>query len=237
MRIWNPWRGCKKCSDGCLFCYAYKIDRQKGIVPDRLSRTKDFELPVLKDTKGSYKMKTDMVEICVVSDFLLEEADKWRGECWKMIKERSDCTFLFSTKRIARFWDCMPEDCGNGYENVVVCCTIENQQTADEKLAIFQELPIKHKRILAQPLLERVDIRPYLADIEGVSVGGEADYAGRPLDFDWVLDIRKQCVHKKVNFEFRQCGSNYIKEGKHYRLKQRDLAKQARLEQVNYFKK
>lgn len=34
----------------------------------------------------------------------------WRGECWKMIKERSDCTFLFLTKRIERFAQCMPED-------------------------------------------------------------------------------------------------------------------------------
>lgn len=24
MAMWNPWRGCKKCSDGCLHCYIHK---------------------------------------------------------------------------------------------------------------------------------------------------------------------------------------------------------------------
>ncbi len=45
-----------------------------------------------------------------------------------MIRERQDCTFLFLTKRIDRFMKCIPNDWGNGYDNVVVCCTIENQK-------------------------------------------------------------------------------------------------------------
>ncbi len=24
MAMWNPWRGCKKCGDGCLQCYIHK---------------------------------------------------------------------------------------------------------------------------------------------------------------------------------------------------------------------
>ncbi len=26
MAMWNAWRGCKKCSDGCLHCYIHKGD-------------------------------------------------------------------------------------------------------------------------------------------------------------------------------------------------------------------
>ena len=37
-----------------------------------------------------------------------------------MIKERSDCTFLFLTKRIERFSQCIPEDWADGYENVTL---------------------------------------------------------------------------------------------------------------------
>ena len=71
---------------------------------------------------------------------------------------------LFLTKRIERFSECIPDDWGDGYENVVVCCTIENQQNADKKLSVFEKLSIKHKCITAQPLLEKIDIEQYLDD-------------------------------------------------------------------------
>ena len=86
-------------------------------------------------------MKSGLVGMCFQTDFLIEEADEWRIECWKAIKERSDCTFFFLTKRIDRFLKCIPDDWGEGYENVIVCCTIENQETADSRLPIFNNLP------------------------------------------------------------------------------------------------
>ena len=60
--------------------------------------------------KGGYKMKPGLVYLGFSTDFLIEKADAWRSECWKMIKERSDCTFLFLTKRIERFSQCIPEE-------------------------------------------------------------------------------------------------------------------------------
>ena len=167
---------------------------------------------------------------------MIEESDVWREECWPMIRERADCTFLFLTKRIERFMECIPDDWADGYDNVVVCCTIENQKNADKKLSVFQELPIKHKCITAQPLLEKIDIEQYLDDIELVVVGGESDYYARPLDYDWVLDLREQCVRKNVNFEFRQCGTHFIKDGKQYKFQTKDLCKQARLANIDYKK-
>lgn len=76
-------------------------------------------------------MKPGRVYLGFSTDFFIEEADEWRGECWKMIKERSDCTFLFPTKRIERFAQCIPENWADGYENVTVCCIIENQRNAE----------------------------------------------------------------------------------------------------------
>ena len=78
-----------------------------------------------------------MVYVCFSSDFLIEDADKWRTECWEMIRERSDLHFLFLTKRIERFLDCVPHDWESGYENVTVGCTVENQENADYRLHIF----------------------------------------------------------------------------------------------------
>ena len=151
-----------------------------------------------------------------------------------MIKERQDCIFLFLTKRIERFADCIPDDWCDGYENVVVCCTVENQKTADKKLSVFKNLPIKHKCITAQPLLEKIHIEQYLDNIELVVVGGESDKFARPLDYAWVLSIREQCIRKNVSFEFRQCGTHFIKDGKEYKLQTKDLCSQARKAGIDF---
>ncbi len=237
MSIWNPWRGCKKCSDGCKYCYIHKGDFKRNINTSKIVKTKDFYKPIEKLKNGNYKIKSGLVYLCFSSDFLIEEADSWRGECLNMIKERSDLTFLFLTKRIDRFLSCIPKDWGNGYNNVIVCCTIENQKNADYRLSIFKDLPIKHKCIIAQPLLENINIEKYLDDIELVVVGGESDYNARVLDYSWVLNIREQCINKKINFEFRQCGTHFIKDGIKYTLPVRELCKQAKKSNINYYYK
>jgi len=71
-------------------------------------------------------------------------------------------------------------------------------------------------------------------DIELVIVGGESDRNARLLNFDWVLSIREQCIRKNVNFEFRQCGTYTVKDGKHYKIQTKDLCKQAKLANIDY---
>ncbi len=151
-----------------------------------------------------------------------------------MIKERNDSMFLFLTKRIERFTQCIPSDWEDGYDNVIVCCTVENQENVDKKLSIFQTLPIKHKQIVAQPLIEKIDIEKYLDDIEQVTVGGESDVNARIIEYDWVLSIREQCIRKNINFIFRQCGTHFVKDGKLYNLKTRYLCSQAKQANINY---
>ena len=56
----------------------------------------------------------------------------------------------------------------------------------------------------------------------------------RPLDYDWVLDIREQCISHEVHFEFRQCGTHFIKDGKTYILNVRDLCSQAKKANINF---
>ena len=45
-------------------------------------------------------MKSGIVYLCFSTDFLIEEADEWRNDCWKMIKERQGLYFLFLTKEL-----------------------------------------------------------------------------------------------------------------------------------------
>lgn len=78
-----------------------------------------------------------------------------------------------------------------------------------------------------------MDISKYLDHIELVVIGGESDRNARPLDYAWVLDLREQCMKHEVSFQFRQCGTHFIKDGKQYTLKVRDLCSQARKAGIN----
>lgn len=54
MAMWSPWRGCRRYSEGCKYCYIHKGDYKKG----------------------NYKMKAgQMVYLCFQTDFLIEDAD------------------------------------------------------------------------------------------------------------------------------------------------------------------
>ena len=53
--------------------------------------------------------------------------------------------------------------------------------------------------------------------------------------YDWVLNIREQCIRKQVSFEFRQCGTHFIKDGKQYKLQAKDLRSQARKANIDYY--
>lgn len=232
--MWNPWRGCHKYSEGCKFCDIHKGDLKRGVDTNNIVKTDKFPAPIEKNKKGEYKIKAGQtVYLCFSTDFFIKEADVWRNECWQMIKERSDVHFLFLTKRIERFMDCIPTDWDGGYDNVTVGCTVENQEMADLRLSYFQNLPIKHKNIICQPLIEFVNIEKYLHGIELVVVGGESDYNARPLNYDWVLSLRQQCIQQNVHFEFRQCGTYFVKDGKMHTLNVRQLASQAKKANIN----
>ncbi len=218
---WNPWHGCHKLSEGCLNCYVYRIDGSHGKDAGVVSKTSAFYLPVSHARGGGYKVPSgSFVWTCFTSDFLLEDADAWRAEAWRMMRERSDCEFLFITKRITRFTACLPEDWGDGYPNVHICCTVENQRRADERLPVFRDAPIRYKAIACEPLLERVDLSGYLGDwVRQVVAGGESGEQARTCNFDWILDLREQCKNAGVRFRFKQTGANFVKDGRRYRIK------------------
>lgn len=233
---WNPWHGCTKISDGCKYCYVYRQDEKYGSSSRMCRKNAGFTLPIKKKRDGSYKIPTgSLVFTCFTSDFLLEDADAWREDCWKMIRERGDCMFYFFTKRIDRLEKCLPSDWGDGYDNVIIGCTVENQDRADYRLPIFLKLPIKHRAIIPAPLLERIDISSYLGDdIEEVNVSGESGDEARVCDYDWVLDIRRQCVEKNVSFTYHQTGTRLIKDGKKYFIKRKYQISQAKKADIDY---
>ena len=237
MTIWNPWHGCHKISPGCLNCYMYRRDAEFDKDSSIVTKTSSFKLPVQKTKDGTYKVQNDSyVYTCMTSDFFVEEADKWRDEAWDFIKFRSDLDFFIITKRIDRFMDNIPFDWGDGYDNVTVCSTCENQAMADYRLPIMLELPIKHMQVIHEPMLESIDISKYLAmgKIESVTCGGESGYNARICDYDWILNTREQCLKYKVPFHFKQTGANFRKNGKVYHIPRKYQHSQAKKACIDY---
>jgi len=229
MQEWNPWHGCRKISEGCRHCYVYRRDESVGRDASAVAKTLSFTLPLKRMRNGEYKIPPGSdVFTCFTSDFFLEEADGWRVEAWNMIRIRTDLHFSIITKRIVRFAECLPADWGEGYKNVTIGCTVENQQQADIRLSVFLKAPIQNRFIICEPLLERIELEQYLApSISSVIVGGESGRGARVCDYDWVLDLRRQCIAKKIPFHFKQTGARFRKNGKIYRIPRPDQHTQA----------
>ncbi len=235
---WNPWHGCTKISPGCANCYVYRSDPKYDRDPSRIGKNACFTLPVDRNRNGAYKLQPDgdYVYTCFTSDFFHPAADEWRKEAWGFMKLRQDLKFFFITKRIDRFYVSLPEDWGDGYENVCICCTCENQEMADYRLPIYAAAPIRHKIIISEPLLGPIDLRKYLAIREkgGVPMirelvcGGESGAAARVCDYDWILSLRRQCQEYSVPFRFKQTGAYFRKDGRIYRIPRKLQHSQAR---------
>lgn len=234
--VWNPWHGCHKLSAGCAHCYVYRMDERHGKDASAVAKTGDFNLPVRNNRAGGYKIPSgELVYTCFTSDFLLADADPWRPEAWRMMRVRNDLTFMFVTKRIDRLADCLPGDWGEGYENVEICCTVENQDRADYRLPVFQASPVFRKSIICEPLLGRIDLSPYLGPwVSGVVAGGESGNDARVCDYAWVLELRRQCVEKHVPFYFKQTGAHFLKNGRLYNIERRLQHSQARRAAIDY---
>ncbi len=214
---WNPWHGCQKYSEGCLNCYVYRRDATVGRESSEVARTAEFDLPVKKRRDGGFKLEAGShVYACMTSDFFLPDADAWREGAWRMIRARPDVSFSIITKRILRMADCLPADWGEGYENVEIGLTCENQRRADERM----DAPIDLGR--------RLDGR-----VRVVVAGGESGPNARELRYEWVLSLREQCREAGVGFYFKQTGANFVKDGKRYKIERRLQMAQAKKAKID----
>ena len=220
---WNPWHGCMKCSEGCQYCYVYYLDGMRGRNGADIYKTKTgFRYPLSRDRKGRYKIQSgEMISVCMTSDFFLKEADEWRGEAWEIMRKRSDVIFLLLTKRPERIPECLPPDWGNGWDNIFLNVTCENQNRADERIPLLLEFPFKHKGLHCAPLLGPLNIGEYLdsGQIEQVTCGGENYGGSRPCNFDWVKNLREECVKRNITFCFMETGTTFIKDGRVYKIR------------------
>lgn len=228
MILWNLIHGCHKKSEGCRHCYVFTRDEENGIDTNVIRKTASFDLPLRRNRKHQWKIPCgSMVMTCFSSDFFIEEMDRWRNEAWSMMRIRKDLRFYIVTKRPERIEMCLPEYWEELKDRLYICCTMESQRRVDERLPIFLQVPLEHKEIIVEPMLEQVDFHFPLIGIDCITVGGESGIGARPCRYEWILDVRRQCERANIGFHFMQTGANFIKDGKHYSMNHRLQMQQA----------
>jgi protein gp37 len=82
---------------------------------------------------------------------------------------------------------------------------VENRQHGLPRIDLLRDSPAQVRFLSIEPLLEHLG--PInLRGINWVIIGGESGPGARPMDVEWVRDIRAQCQRAKVAFFFKQWG-------------------------------
>jgi protein gp37 len=156
-----------------------------------------------------------LVFTCSMSDFFIKDADEWRDEAWALIKKCPHLEFQILTKRPERILNCLPEDWGEGYPNVWLGVSGENEKLTYERVQILLQVPAKIRFLSAEPLLEGICSQRNIASIgllDWVILGGESgDLTGpwkfRPMEWSWVKEIIDVCKQKSTACFVKQSGS------------------------------
>ncbi len=110
-------------------------------------------------------------------------------------------------------------------DNVWIGTSVENQETADERIPHLLKVPVAVRFLSMEPLLGPVDLSPWLIregqhekaewmlanygasqPLSWIIVGGESGPNARPMHPDWVRSIRDQCVASGTPLHFKQWG-------------------------------
>lgn len=232
---WNPFQGCHKVSSGCKSCYMFEEKKRYGQDPNVVVRSSDatFNAP-LKWARNPQKYgHIKRVFVCSWSDFFIEEADPWRAEAWEIMRKTPQFIYQLCTKRPERIVASLPPDWGQGYPNVWLLTSTENQAAADLRIPILLSIPAVVHGISAEPLLGPLDIRQWIGLecrhedsyreedtgacicrecedsylLSWTIVGGESGSNARPMVSSWADSIRQQCEDANVSFFFKQQGT------------------------------
>ena len=212
-KTWNPWHGCKKVSPGCKYSYMYRDKERYGQDPTTVMRSKAKFNDPLKWKEPS------LVFTCSWSDWFIEEADEWRDQAWQIIKKTPHLTYQILTKRPERVLECLPQDWGDGYQNVWLGISIESN-TQLHKLRYFSKIPTAVAFVSFEPLIGFIDdVELFVLQrfIDWAIIGGESGnengkYKYRSCEIEWIKEIIETLRFDNIPVFVKQLGTHLSKK-------------------------
>jgi protein gp37 len=155
-----------------------------------------LELPLLwkKPQTIFVNSMSDLFHKDVPTEFILRVFDVMHRAYWhrfQILTKRSG--------RIAELNEQLP-----WASNIWMGVSVENQNYVN-RIDDLRKTDAHVKFLSLEPLLGPLTLLN-LSSIDWVIVGGESGPGARPMDRDWVTDIRDQCKKAKVAFFFKQWG-------------------------------
>lgn len=201
---WNPLTGCTKISPGCAHCYAERMAMRLQAMGqpnyangfDLTLHEKALELP-LKWKKPQTIFVNSMSDL-----FHKEVPEEFILRVFEVMAEADWHQFQVLTKRSDRLFDLSPKLPWRPH--IWMGVSVENLKYV-HRIDHLRETQAMVKFLSLEPLLGPLP-RLNLRGIDWVIVGGESGPGARPMDPEWVRDIRDQCVRKCVPFFFKQWG-------------------------------
>lgn len=201
---WNPITGCTKCSAGCEHCYAATLAKRLHAMGN-VRYTNEFKVTVHRDLfeRPLTWTKPKMIFVNSMSDIFHEDvADEDILEIFDTMNKAHWHTFQVLTKRPERL--AKLNSLITWTPNIWMGVTVENRK-AITRCDILRECDAHIKFISAEPLLESIK-GISLSGIDWLIVGGESGAGCRPLDKQWVIELRDIAAEKGVPFFFKQWG-------------------------------
>jgi protein gp37 len=201
---WNPVTGCTKISAGCANCYAERMAKRLHAM-GQANYTKGFEValhPHVVEYPLKWKKK-QMIFVNSMSDLFHESVPlKYIRQIFDVMTRARWHTFQILTKRSERLAELAP--LLSWPENVWMGVTAENIDCV-HRIDDLREVPSAVRFISMEPLLSSME-GMNLENMDWVIVGGESGPGSRPIEMEWVRNIRKQCCEANVPFFFKQWG-------------------------------
>ncbi len=207
---WNPVTGCTKISPGCNNCYAERMAKRlkamgqpnyvNGFKPTMHEKTLSLPLSWKKPQRIFVNSMSDLFHKDIPDDFIMRVFDVMRQAYWhrfQVLTKRSERLLKLSPRL---FWT----------ENIWMGVTVENRECAF-RIDHLRRTNAFIKFLSMEPLLGPVE-NLNLMGLDWVIVGGESGPGARPMQHDWVIDIRNQCQRANVSFFFKQWGGTRKKK-------------------------
>lgn len=228
-QTWNPTTGCDRISPGCDHCYALTMAaRLKGMGQPKYQRDGDprtsgpgFGLTLHPDALNVplKRRKPTMWFVNSMSDLFHKDVPlDFIREVFEVMSATPQHTYQILTKRpkrMARLVTQVYEDWGGmapPLPNVWLGTSIESADY-NWRARHLEETPAAVRFISAEPLLgplvgPEADPGLDLLDIDWLIVGGESGPEHRPIDAQWVRDLRDCARGAGTAFFFKQWGGD-----------------------------